>query len=866
MCVILEVDTRKVLLFKLVDACFIRFVEGAEIKYFYKRANYGWFKVSDDNKEHKNICFALNVDTDCKPYTLQLLLRRMDEKLLEGILPFQGTGEQQVTKLIRQEAFNRTVFRDKKDTDALSQRVIESFSTKWTASNVKVGRPVYVVTVGQMKSSRIRLKDKALYHRNLSRWPSLKSVVASSEIREGTSEAEITGEKSTEFGKLAEILKVAAPITVDGKEIWVNKAVLNSITVVPGGKTARQQAEDILSKHFVDKEKAFKFLSKKMPGFKPDDKDFHFEVVEEACPAMVSKVLDCLVTLAKAANKNGAAFVIPDYMTSSSNSALIEKALEHAEFSGPVINVCRQDQAARDEATAKQTYDFDGHSFFPTGIVHSRVTHSILVPQECYSSVLAKLAKVISEPDPSLFSKEGDADPFNCKRIMVVAGGGIAVLQHIAAAVKENTPVIILRGSRRLSDYLPKLWVRRLSPHFDTYHETKRFCKDCGFVKKDLQSLQNVTLWMRDVLEKGHLNTHPLSTGIHAFRRIVQSLEIKDDALLQGMVRYCEYRSAMRNMQGPDKVMLLLKLLFGILTTLSSTLAGAILMPGLVEKVISRQVPVHDLTVLELLVCIGMITFPAVLSVIVSLQQDYNYTPKIVALNYAAALIEGEMFRYRACSGKYSDEFILTHKFDDPTANDDILEKNDAFDHENLIESSAILNDDDHDADHGFVDEDEEIYDTLSIRARWFTERLIKIGEKVPIFDCPDPNQTGPSSDEVQLFSVRKFFIQKKKPQNKKKRDYDFVHLPSVLEKLKKLRGVKEIADDSLEEWASELRYGTLSGEDYANLRLKIFLKRFEDEADGLEKCLFVYKVAIYGIGVFGGLLSLTGFEVRSFH
>ena len=92
------------------------------------------------------------------------------------------------------------------------------------------------------------------------------------------------------------------------------------------------------------------------------------------------------------------------------------------------------------------------------------------------------------------------------------------------------------------------------------------------------------------------------------------------------------------------------------------------------------------------------------------------------------------------------------------------------------------------------------------------------------------------------------------------------MHLPAVLEKLKKLRGVKEIADDSLEEWASELRYGTLSGEDYANLRLKVFLKRFEDEADGLETGLFCYKIAIYGLGVLGGILSLTGLEVRSFH
>jgi hypothetical protein len=286
--------------------------------------------------------------------------------------------------------------------------------------------------------------------------------------------------------------------------------------------------------------------------------------------------------------------------------------------------------------------------------------------------------------------------------------------------------------------------------------------------------------------------------------------------------------------------------------------------PGLPERVIGRQVPFQDLTVAEVLVCVGMITFPGILSVIVSLQQDYNYTPKILALKYAAALIEGEMFRYRACSGKYSDEYIVNHKMDDPATNDDDFGKPDTSVNEKIkTMKSGVSKDSDQTNIHGLVDDsNSDIYDTLSIRARWFTERLIKIGEKVPIFDCPDPDLTGSTTDEVELFSVRKFFTKTKKSKNQK-RNYDFVHLPKVLENFKKLRGVKEIANDSLTEWVSEVRYGTLSGSDYADLRLKVCLKRFEDEADRLEKRLFCYKVAVYGIGVAGGILSLIGLEVR---
>ena len=866
--------------------------DGGETKYLFKRDDHGWFKVSDNKKIEGNICFALNVDPDCKPYNLQLLLRQMDKNLLESyhIPPppqLEGTVHQkhiQVDKYKRVEALNRMVFREKK---ASSHWLYDRLGKPMTENSdpLKYGRPVYFVTIGDMNSSRIQLKKDACYtvpeSQEQERRPDSKPLSAQwsaarsksllslhlHESKEGTSEPKSTGTSSIMIDTLAKaVLSKSAPVTVDGKEVWVKKRVLDRFKKAPGGKTARLRAEDILSKQFVSKEKANIFASKHIKKFKPDSEDEDFEVVENACPTMVSNVLDCLVVLAKAAEKNGAAFIIPDFMTSSSNSALIEKALEYAEFTGPVITVCRQEQAAIDEATARQTYASGDNGFFPTGILHSRATHSILVPHAGHHSICAKLARVISEPDLSLFSKKKSAYPsdYSCnKRIMIVAGSGTSVMEHIAAAVKENIPIIVLQGSRGLSDYLPKVWLRRLSPRFNTYNETKKFCKDCGFHGAGPKSLETMTLWMHEILDEGHLNTHPLSTSIHAFRRILQSLEIKDDALLQGMVRYCEYRSAMRNMERPDKFMLLLKLLFGVLTTLSSTVAGAMLLPGLVDKVISREVRIRDLSFFEVLVCIGMIVFPSILSVIVSLQQDYNYTPKILALKYAAALIEGEMFRYRARSGRYSDEYIMNHKFDEPTTNEDDFAKSDP---DISMQSENIFGQDDQNAAQGFVAVDSDMYDTLSIRARWFTEKLIKIGEKVPIFDCPDPDQLGHSADEVELLHHEKLLSEKNKGKKKKNKKHDLSHLPKVLEKLKKLKGVEEIAGDSLEEWESELRYGTLSGSDFADLRLKVFLKRFEDEADQLDRALFIYKVAIYGIGVAGGILSLTGFEVCSMH
>ncbi len=76
-------------------------------------------------------------------------------------------------------------------------------------------------------------------------------------------------------------------------------------------------------------------------------------------------------------------------------------------------------------------------------------------------------------------------------------------------------------------------------------------------------------------------------------------------------------------------------------------------------------------------------------------------------------------------------------------------------------------------------------------------------------------------------------------------------------------KGVKEHADHNLEDWDSEVKFGTLSGEDYANLRLGGHLQLFEEEADKLDKRLLVYKIATYAIGVVGGFLSFLSLEVR---
>ena len=83
-----------------------------------------------------------------------------------------------------------------------------------------------------------------------------------------------------------------------------------------------------------------------------------------------------------------------------------------------------------------------------------------------------------------------------------------------------------------------------------------------------------------------------------------------------------------------------------------------------------------------------------------------------------------------------------------------------------------------------------------------------------------------------------------------------------LIEQMNKLHGVKEVADHTLEDLESEVKFGQLSGDDYVDVRLRVYLDRFEEEADGLDRVLLFYKVSTYVMGAVSGFLSYVGFEV----
>jgi hypothetical protein len=652
--------------------------------------------------------------------------------------------------------------------------------------------------------------------------------------------------------------------------------------------------KEFFAMRFVDEAHAIAFAKKHIHDLqfdkerKLDDQDFMIQ--EEDDSNACAQVMDCLVLLATYAKKHHAVLLIPDYMTMSSNSKLIETALDYVEFDGPVINVTTEGQAACDAESAEQTYNVNGREF-PKGIIHNRATHSIQVRNGSYSRVAARLADVIAHPDLGLFDTDGrrktdsEHEKHQNKVVFVIAGGGMVVMEHMAQAVEENIPIVLLKGSKRLCDFLPDLWVRRFSSQFDLLKETHKFCVDLGFPDPKLDPDSKMNLWMRFIVERGHVNIHQLSSCTHSLRRILQSLHAKDDALLQAMRRYCDYRSAASNMEGPDFRMLVAKLILGFSTTLFSTLAGALLPDGLLKKIIHFEVKLGENSLPVVLLCVCILTLPCILSIIMALHQDYNYAPKILALRYAAALVEREMFRYRACSTYYSDDKIAAAAAlppskgdsasnysngiqDTSTKGDSEAGKPEVQDYDgnkpkfqnkiqSLFETQAIQSIRDWMTRTGV--NTSENFDIQSIRARRLTDELITIGDQVPIFDCPDIDHDDEVNEFIRLFQPSR----ENRSKNAKTKVLGVHQIRNTISKMKLLSGVKEVAHHTLEDLDSEIKFGQLSGEDYAVVRLDVHLGLFEEEADSLDWMLLFYKVATYSIGAVSGFLSYLGLEVR---
>jgi hypothetical protein len=514
----------------------------------------------------------------------------------------------------------------------------------------------------------------------------------------------------------------------------------------------------LFKESFPDQSLAFTYARKNIADFQ-EENDPHFEVANEVDAEVESQIVDALSWIVNRAIQDDAAIVIPDYTTSTPSSKLIEQVLNDTDFQGPVINVGNNKWIACDRASSNSRICMAGDKVpKEKGFVLSKTTHSFQIIGDAmsYSQLAARIATVLAngsgdrpqaKSDLLQLALEGEYFKSNDGEIIskeenilaVVAGGGASVLNHMAELALEGIPIILLQGSGGICNTLPNLYIKRFSTEFDVIKASKNFCSKSGFPCDDeadqntnlltqvLQVVQgqsgqgkSCTKSVQVILENSNLNIHQLSKGLFALKRVFRIAKHDDNALILAQTRCAEYYAAASVIEKPSRNMLLLKVSVGFVVTLLATMQGQ---AGTIQEAETAELKQVQGSFNQTFTKIEgrgpvmhyfVVALPIIFTLLSSLQQTFNYGPKYLSLNYGAAQVESEMYRYRTRTGVYGEGQLI--KLGDKAATDQ--------DTPGLCGSVFEVN--------------AATYDTLSVRTYVLSKKLIEIGASMELFDKAD--------------------------------------------------------------------------------------------------------------------------------
>ena len=557
-------------------------------------------------------------------------------------------------------------------------------------------------------------------------------------------------------------------LTVGASAVW---------KIRPKGESPDEATLAFLEpKKFVDSKTAHAYVKKKFDD--PDMTKFEVYCLPND-PRIQFEITQTLITLIKEAKKQKAALIIPDYNSGSPGSLLIEQAIEHVGFRGPVINCGNDNWTAYDEEGLRQQYSFKGHPR-PKPHLLSRATHSFLVENDemSYSRLAALLAMLISgnskqeseggddfdsaldnatcsntctghrtsdvhdqmqsfdtcvAEQPTLSSNSYHkveiyatnnenislssvyplADESSTQQnrqfwVAVIACGGQSIMQHVSETVRLGMPLIILHGSGRVCDYLPGVFYNRFKSEFNHYEESVKVCKLCGFESiEDKHAVDQLFARCIQTILEDHagVRIYVLGSGDKAMKRILENLNQKDKILDDATARFQEYIRAAAKLQWPNNTIRSLKIGIGLIITVLSTLQSQIVLESLADTVI------HFI----------LVVLPVLFSVVMSMEQDFNYNKQQTMLEYCACRLESEIYRYKMHSGCYSD-MALGKKAGHTSSSQSSIESEVGF--------PSIC--------------------TISERAQALTEAMIEIGSFIKAYDRSSSKSFSSDGSEAQ--------------------------------------------------------------------------------------------------------------------
>ena len=465
---------------------------------------------------------------------------------------------------------------------------------------------------------------------------------------------------------------------------------------------------DLKKRRFADMESAGRFAKDHMYKFyenviKNEVEDDMFDLVPVEDTSRVDKIQNALATIFQQARAERAVLIFSDLFVERPSTKVVERALDMANFGGPVLNFSTRKCLVNPELRGKMysVQDANGEKIKKKqGLLSRAVTHSFEVDSEdpgghtqAAMALAAELAGIQQEDanqrkmdkkkkeslrkldkknnvdlEENTVTKKPECNMVS-SAVCILVAGSIANLQHISKAANYKITLLVLQGSGKLSNVLPSIYLSRNDLQFDAFEHCEKLVIECGLLVGDRLE---VSALLSQVLRSNSFLIHNLENGVDALRRTWASVTnlVENKAMVNAKKRHELYKSAADANYIPTHIINLLCIMISFFITVIATLQGFTNSqdasgaqnstastpshsnsPLSVTESISKSVTSSSSPVLHYLV----VALPIVLSILSSLRQDLNYGPKFYAFTYGAAVIDSEVHRYKTKTGDYSD-------------------------------------------------------------------------------------------------------------------------------------------------------------------------------------------------------------------
>ena len=297
------------------------------------------------------------------------------------------------------------------------------------------------------------------------------------------------------------------------------------------------------------------------------DPDWEVFIDHEEERNVRSELFDTLCNFVRFVQHYNAILYIPDFLNEPQNTGayLFDEVLELCDFDGPIIVSAPTVSVAFEADSVAKPFATNTRYFFLPGIefpykLHRwpclrRTTHFIGCEAgrdaSCHAGIAAsvdmRVARLLAGWPTTGQRPVGQQDG-QPPIVAILINGGKLGLWRLAAAAQAEIPILLVEGSGRLCNALPRVWVRRSNKNFDALKEADCIMAECGFPN----AAEMFTHMLQQVL-RSRLLIHSLkSQGTVLLRVLQREFRWRDVCFMEARDRCLEYHAAAEKFEQPS--------------------------------------------------------------------------------------------------------------------------------------------------------------------------------------------------------------------------------------------------------------------------------------------------------------------------